>query len=274
MEMSSKSRPPIYTIRFSLYDSLLIEGGSLYRENEDQGMLLTVVVEYGMINHMDELKSASWWEIPPHIEGYTIGVSRPTGDIVQYRGGVANKNGAFPIYYEKTDRGALSGWIKYICFCGNMFWGNEGVDKAGKCIVCVPRPKTTGPRVLDLVGRKFGSIVVLAHEKGKGWKIRCWCQRERHIINSTALGAGVYKTCGQCTVEERFEGKAEADAAAKREDEKEYKAGEVARAQEPANDPPRNMQMCDEGHEYVYFKRNDDGCPLCVALARIELQEG
>lgn len=218
--------------------------------------------KFDIVLGMSKSLPSAWYDIMPHEDGQP-GSSRGGSHITKhpYQSGVPNKHGVTPLQYEVSDRGSVTGWIRYRCGCEKAFWSREGIDKTECCMLCLQKRREEasegGRKKLDLQGKKYGSIEVTGHEKGKGWKVRCACGRERHILNSTSLAAGIYKTCGQCTYEER-----------------ERTAMEKLAGNGSGEDYLR--EICTEEHAPIAFYRSIQGdgvCPLCMAMARIELLE-
>lgn len=171
-----------------------------------------------------------------------------------------NKFGVTPRFYESHSK-----WVEYECKCGNMFWLASPASQARSCrqrkMQC--REARLGPvsgnPQLDLMGKEYGSIKVVGHERGKGWKIKCWCGRERFIFGGTALARGAYKTCGQCTEAERYRGAAASGTTATESASNEAESR-------------RKYHVCAAGHQWITYRKVDgEDCPLCLALARIEL---
>lgn len=179
---------------------------------------------------------------------------------------VSNSHGVTPRWREAESR-----WVQYECRCGNLFWMTGPPSQVRGCrqqhMECKARDDRAGTTMLQLTGKEYGGgdLIVTGHERGKGWKVRCICGRERFIINSTMLAAGSYATCGQCNREERDRKRREIVIAASGAPPSDLRSSVVA-----------GNISCSDGHQAITFDPADgggDGCPLCLALARIEMLE-
>lgn len=197
-------------------------------------------------------------------------VARPPVLVHKYQAGVRNKHEVLPLSYEEDEQGRVTGWLKYECGCGRLFWSRDGVNKVKGCPdMCAPG-RTPGRKRMDLVGERRGDLEVVGYDKGMGWLVRCVCGREKRVTNTTMLNMGAYKSCGQCTEHERRDraiaraitgvmtgvGGKDAPSSALR-------ASDVAEVYEKLN-------SCSEGHSRISYIADD--CPLCIALAQLELQ--
>lgn len=174
----------------------------------------------------------------------------------QYANQTLNRFGCTPRLYEHGSR-----WVKYECRCGNMFWSMTTPSQTRNCRQAGKECRVGGEGAssaqLQLHGKEWGSIKVIGHERGKGWKIRCRCGRERYIISGTALATGAFKTCGQCTEEERHRN-----------------WNTIATLAPPTGNVKTGAgTTCEDGHRRINYRAHEDGCPLCLALARIEIIE-
>ncbi len=139
---------------------------------------------------------------------------------------------------------------------------------------CTAKSDRAGTTTLQLAGKEYGGgdLTVVGHERGKGWKVKCICGRERFIINSTMLAAGSYATCGQCNREER-DRKRRANIAGTAAPPSGLRPSVVAGNNVPAD--ITGYAGCNLEHSFVAYlwSEHDGGCPLCLALARIEMLE-
>lgn len=199
-----------------------------------------------------------------------------------------NRFGCIPRMYE-TD----SNWVEYECRCGQRFWARGPASMVRNCrqvggqcrtVRSTPEKPVVGTTKLkdELLGARFGGIEVVGQERGKGWKVRCDCGRERFILSGTAILGGAYKSCGQCTYEER------SAAATTKAPSSALRASDVAEMKFtiPLNPDsyPEGVgcfKQCASGdHPDIWYKVEDgsngmdsgEDCPLCLALARLELQ--
>lgn len=232
----------------------------------------------------------NWWLIQPKQEGLALGVYRDPEKLQPYQGGKPNKVGTTPVEYELNDRGALTDWIRYRCECQQLFWSREGTTKTGVCPKCVlEKSLQGGRRLLDLQGKRYGDLEVVRHVKGEGWEVKCRCGNVRTIVNSTALGKGIYKTCGQCSYEERAAASPMAPPSALRapvvagiNTVQSYYVPVVAAISERLDNARIIGTAIDRGeftecsldHAPILFNPalHPDGCPVCLRSAQIELQ--
>lgn len=210
-----------------------------------------------------------------------------------------NVHGCIPRFYEPGGP-----WTQFECPCGQMFWARGAKSQARSCrqqgkqcrIQVGGSSVATGGRAptLALAGNTYGSLMVTGHERGKGWKVKCACGRERSILNGTLLANGGYKTCGACTEQERARGM--------HEQHREVVMAEatLGSALSSIGAPSSSLResdvvanlgglgamvgvggiMCRDGHQRIWYEvdatdgtGHDELCPLCMALARIELLE-
>jgi hypothetical protein len=186
----------------------------------------------------------------------------------------ANSHGCIPRFYEP-----LSPWVQYECLCGQMFWMKGPPSQVRSCrqqgYVCAPR---AGSTQLALIGKVYGSLTVVGHERGKGWKVKCACGNERYLMNSTQLAQGGYKSCGRCaeyvagklmTHREVVMAEATLGSALATMDAPSSSLRESDVAANSFLGGP--MRSCCMEHAAIMFNGVD--CPLCLALARIEILE-
>lgn len=224
-----------------------------------------------------------WQEISPD--------GRSPGIIRKFRGGVVNKRSVEPVEYEQTDGRCIkgdmipTGWTRYRCRCKALYWSREKTGEAQGCGTCMERDRRQGtesyepsgrggakPR-LGLIGQKFGYVEVTGHQKGKGWEITCACGRSRYISGGTAISRGSYKTCGQCTHEERHLPSMAPPSALRAPVVAAISARlDNARIIGTAIDAG-TMAECSLDHAPILYDPalHPDGCPLCIASARLEL---
>lgn len=209
-----------------------------------------------------------------------------------YRGieGKTNRHGVLALEYETDEHERDTGWNKYQCKCGAEFWKRVPYSLARGCGNC--GDGRGAQTKLDLIGRTFGRLEVVDHVRGRGWVVKCKCGNEKYIMNSTQLANGGNKSCGVCWMSKEHQSRLQHYAGGRSQ----VTASSGAPPPSPAhvsrgnavvagNMPPTkdiwagrtmpNLAACAADHTRITYDidANADGCPLCMALARIELLE-